>query len=126
MLLDVSIALRFASCFALAGFVCSCEAELVVRGSVHRGEGEPVANATVQTVCSPNDSTDGEISTMTDASGEFEATGTGTIDDDCVIQVITASEPRHEFRALDYCTDKSAQHCTTIEAHLTISPDGSS
>jgi len=125
MLCGVSIALRFASHLALAGLLCSCDAELVVRGSVHREEGEPVANAIVQTVCSPNDGTDGEVSTMTDASGEFEAIGTGTIDDDCVIQVIVTSGRKHEFRALDYCTDKGAQHCTTIEAHLTISPDGS-
>jgi hypothetical protein len=95
-------------------------ARAVVKGSVRRATMQPVSGATVKTLCPPDDSTDGEITTTTDLDGEFDAHGDGTINDDCVLEVLVPDEPKREFNAHDFCVDEDEENCRTLEANVLI------
>jgi hypothetical protein len=110
-----------AAWFLIAALLCGCEPALWIKGSVRRSLTlEPVGQATVKTVCPPDDSDEGDISTVTSAQGQFEAHGSGSVGKKCVLEVTVADEPKYEFEPLDYCVDEDAQQCRTLEAHLLI------
>jgi hypothetical protein len=112
---------RFAAALALLPFICQCDPSLSLDGWVHRADDSPVSGATVRTRCT-DEGTYGEASATTKADGTFSAEGTGSVNEDCVIEVLVTGEPTRKFDALDYCTDGNDVSCTTLEAHLAIPP----
>jgi len=111
---------RYFAVLALTPFVCHCDPALEIRGAVVRPDDVAVENATVRTVCPPEDSTYGDVSTATNADGIFQGDGLGTVDEECSLEVLPRGEPTHRFRALDFCVEKDDSSCQHIEAHLTI------
>jgi hypothetical protein len=111
---------RLLSAATLALCLCQCEPVLLVKGSVRRAGALPISGATVKTICPPDDSADGEITTTTDTNGEFSANGTGTINDDCVLEVLVPDEAKREFNAHDFCEHEDDENCRTVIANLVI------